>query len=278
MVFFVFKYALLLVFSILPLTLQAQTSSAPLFSIKPLLMLYSALAQTAQQSEQVLIASAKNPHDYQLSIHDLQRLQQTKTLYWLGAKQEPQLAKMATRFSQQQWLAVKTSEHAWLEQKSLIVLVRELSLLMPQQAKKDRAEKQFIQTINARFAHWQKRFKPYQQQPVLLGHQAFAGFAESLGLTHIEIYRSGHSHGHKADGMHDVVALQKEIAAGHIVCAFAEPDISFATLQRRYPQLQVGLLEPLAQSSGFGPDAFIQFIDQSAETIYSCVKNNKGAH
>ncbi|NRB37859.1 MAG: zinc ABC transporter substrate-binding protein [Pseudomonadales bacterium] len=260
---------------LLPQLLVAQESTL-LFSIKPLAMLYQSLAIEGSPRPEVLFKQNKNPHDYQLSVNDIQRVQQAQAFYWLGT--EANLQKLSQRLKNQHWHQLNgLHEHAWLDKKGIDALVAQLSDMMQKNAPANAGHIQQKQTsfsrqIHGRFAYWQKQFKPFAETPILLGHSAFATFAKDMGLHHVEIYRSGHSHGHKASGMHDLLDLQKEIAEGHIRCAFAEPDISFEKLQRRYPALKVAMLDPMAQNMDMTANAFIHYIDANAATMHQCLK------
>ena len=264
------------------LSLTAAHASAAqatvLFSIKPLAMLYQAMATEDMVKAAVLIDNSKNTHDYQLSVDDIQRLQQTTVFYWLGG--EANLQKLSGKLQDKRWHKLdNVPSHAWLEQKSLDALIAQLSQLMQQQnpthAQHIQQRQQSLQRqVQQRFSYWQQQFQPYSATAILLGHTAFAGFAANLGLQHVEIYRGGHSHGHKASGMHDLIGLQKEIAEGHIRCAFAEPDISFTKLQGRFAQLQVAMLYPMAQKSQLTSKAYIDYLDSSAASIYQCLRGD----
>ena len=256
--------------------LSAHAADAPLMSIKPLAMLYQALSADSASVPEVLLSGEKNPHDYQLSVEDIRRLQSSTAFYYFGS--EANLSKLSRRLSNDKWHQLKGNEaHAWLSHKALLKLIPQLSKMMqkqqPELAKHiQQREKSLLRQLQQRFDYWQKQFGPYANEAILLGHTAFEVFVKDLGLKHVEIYRSGHSHGHKADGMHDLISLQKEIAAGDIRCAVEEPDISFAKLQARHPSLALIQLQPMAQSIELEAKAFIHYIDTNAAAIYQCLK------
>ena len=249
---------------------------AVLFSIKPLAMIYKAMAVESMPAAQVLIDNKQNLHDYQLSVADLKRLQNASAFYWLG--EEANLQKLSQRLPNGHWIELKDiPEHGWLHLSEYNRLIAQISENMQKQFPRHATHIQqryllLQRQIQQRVDYWQKQFKPHQETAALFGHSAFAVFASELGLKHAEIYRSGNSHGHKADGMQNLLGLQKHIALGNIRCAFAEPDISFHKLKGRYPQLQVVMLEPLGQSIDLSATAYIDYIDSAASSIYQCLK------
>lgn len=256
-------------------TLSVQAAEAPLFSIKPLAMLYQALAVDTSEAPKILLSADKNLHDYQLTVEDMRSLQSSSSFYYFGS--EANLSKLSLRLKTNNWhQLVGHSDHAWLNKQALFALIKQLSGVMQKQqpsfAKHIQQRQQtLLRQLDQRFDYWKSQLSAYSSEPLLLGHTAFSMFAKDLGLQHVEIYRSGHSHGHKADGMHDLMSLQKEIAVGQIRCAVEEPDISFAKLQARYPDLELISLEPMGQSIELSDKAFVRYIDTTAAAIYQCL-------
>jgi ABC-type Zn2+ transport system substrate-binding protein/surface adhesin len=254
-----------------------------LFSNKPLALLYSALLPELAESpkavvaaDQIIFAPESNMHDYQLSLNDLQRIQRAGVIYWYGPLVEPQLAKLKSRFSDKRWLALANSEHAWLSFEGMENLLNGLSDELKREgmraelidAQKQKVSKQLL-AIKAKY---QKVFKPFAEQKFLLGHSAFSQLLEELGLNGAVIYSAGHSHGHHGHGEKDKLAIQQQIAAGDIYCAVAEPDLSFEQLQRRFNQLTVVELEPMAGSVDLTHDGFAQFLEKSLTALQQCLQ------
>jgi zinc transport system substrate-binding protein len=253
---------------------QEKTATV-MVSAKPLALIYGALQP--QQPVEVLLPSDRDMHEYSLSIRDIKRLQSAPTFFWLGAQSEPFLLALQQRFAgQKNWVAIAdNTSHAWLDQQQIPVLVNNMAQAL---VKQNPAEKQAIQArstalikaVNERHQYWRQRLQPYTNKPFLLGHDAYTGFAKNIGLQQGLLYRTSNDHGHVQAGMYEILELQKRIAQGEITCAMEEPEVSFATLAKRYPALKLGHLEPMATGIPLQADAYVAFIDSSAQAFETC--------
>ena len=254
--------------------LQA-AENKPLFSIQPLALIYQHLLPDESMPPEVLLSGQKNSHDYQLSVEDLQKLTRHHEFYWLG--REANLKAVSTVLKSDSWLLLDSNQaHAWLAPESLIQLSKQMSVALqkkyPQQTEQILAnEARLKQQLKIFFDQQINRFEPLQQQGLLLGHDAFLPFSHALGLKHIELYRSGHSHGHKSDGMADLMHLQQQIKEGNLVCAVEEPDISFVQLQERFPHLHRVALDPMANAFS----SLLVFLQSTADNLYVCLQKDK---
>lgn len=248
-------------------------------SVKPVALIYAALQPEAAESIQILIPADRNVHDYALSIKDLKRLQTAKTLFWLGAESEPFIAKVQKRLSGDgQWIAVAgAAPHAWLDVTQLPTMVKKMTdaLVRQNPQEKDIIETRasdFLKVVMQRQTYWQQQLQPYANTPFLLGHDAFVAFASNIGLKHAELYRGGHDHGHAQGGMHELLSIQKELSEGKINCALQEPEVDFSDLAKRYPDLQLTYIEPMAHKIAITPQAYIQFFDETAQAFQQCLQ------
>lgn len=256
--------------------LLAHAEQSLLVSIKPLGLLVKALMP--EKTVQVLVPDNRNLHDYRLSIADLSTLQASSGFIWLGAKQEPFLAKLESRFAKEnRWFAVADGHaHPWLEPEHLPVLIRQLATVLvtlhPQQATKiNNNADALIAGIQQSMSEWKARLAPLSDKSFLMGHSAFEGFAEALGLEHPVLYRSGSSHGHHHGGMHELLDIQKAMAEKSIRCALEEPDVHFDGLRKRYPHLQLAMVMPMASNVALEQAGFLQFINKTAEAFERCL-------
>ena len=254
----------------------ADKSSGVTVSIRPLALIYEGLRP--QQPVQVLLPADRDMHEYALTVKDMSHLQSAELFFWQGQENEPFLQALSQKFPGQQWVNVAgKARHAWLDRKQLPFIIDRMAAALEVSFPEEKTaiewrRAQLKQEIEARFVYWQKQMLSLQQQPFLLGHEAFLGFVRQLGLQQAILYRSGGDHGHAQGGMKELLSAQQKIANGEIRCAFEEPDISFATLASRYPQLKRMRLEPMANSISLGEAGYIEFIDASANTIMACLQ------
>ncbi len=276
------QYLLLLsVFSFVAFANAADKKSVPtvVVSIKPLALIYAALQPEHVSDVQILIPAERNLHDYALSVKDLKRLHGADTLFWLGADSEPFIAKVQKRFSgNKQWIAVaESSPHGWLDVAQLQSIVDKMvnALIVSHPQDKPVIElrgKNFMQSVKQRQAYWQQQLQPSAEKPFLLGHSGFVAFANNIGLKHAELYLAGHSHGHAQGGMHELLEIQKHLSEGEITCALQEPEVDFGDLAKRYPQLKLGYIEPMARQIKVGQESYVQFFDATAKAFQQCLK------
>ena len=243
-------------------------------SIQPLALIHQALLPSAPAPD-VILPPHHNLHDYALSIDDLKSLQQADILFWLGERNETFIAIIERqRKHRGQWYALAPgTSHAWLNPAQIPDLVNNMTKAL-QQHHPDAADaieqsrRQLLADITDWQNQWQKELAGYQDTPFLLGHDAFLAMTEALGLHGAQIYRAGHSHGHAGGGARSLLQIQQQLADGTIRCALEEPDISFATMAGRFPQLQLYRLSPMAQNA----DSFTGFLHASAQTLADCLK------
>ncbi|MCK5880683.1 MAG: hypothetical protein KAG18_02340, partial [Sinobacterium sp.] len=95
--------------------------------------------------------------------------------------------------------------------------------------------------------------------PVLMAHSAFSQWVQALSMPAPVYYSTGHSHGKAAQGGRQSLKIQQRIMAGEISCAIEEPDAHFDQLERKFPQLQTIMLEPMADSQALEQGAWLQF-------------------
>jgi zinc transport system substrate-binding protein len=262
-------------FSLLLLSASSfsHANSNVLVSIPPLAMLYQQLMPQAH-SVDILLHSEQNMHDYALTIQDLKRLHQAPVFIYLGGDNEAFLHKVKAKNNKAQWFALAPdSEHIWLDFNQLPQLIQALASVLQQlYPEQSHAITQNQQRLLADLKHlqnqWQQRFSAHQNQPFLLGHDAFAVFAESLGLTGAMLYLAHHSHGHKQSGAKTLLQLQQRIGKQEIICAIEEPGVSFQALKQRYSYLNT------VQLSAYGEANinFIAFLQSNAEKLLHCLQ------
>ncbi len=262
-----------------PAPLQADTSTVTV--IKPLALIYLALMPTDTPAPVILVPEAANPHDFALSVSQLKSVQKADVILWMGSKQEPFMDGLQQRFSgtQQTWVAVSDTPHTWLTPDGIVEISEQLAAALsaqyPQWAVTIRSRQQQLQQQVAQlFAASRQQLAPYADTPFLLGHSAFAEFAQALGLAGAVYYQAGHSHGDSPMGMQTMLQVQQRLARAQIHCAIEEPDISFAKLAQRYPSLKRVMLSPLAQGVALNDHGFVQFLEQSVARLQQCLANS----
>lgn len=261
----------------MPLQASEQDKLAkPLFSLKPLALLYAALYHQNIDSEQVLYPADQNVHDYQLSVNDLRKVQKHQTIIWFGHDVEQPLAKLSKRLTDKVWLEVGNKEHIWLEPAALDSVLQAMIDAAPieQQAKLTNNKQQLLQRIEQSLSQWKAKFAPFKEQPIIVGHSAFNALLNALDVHNILTYSVGHGHGHGGHhhgGTRKQLAIQKRIQQGDVHCVISEPDLSFDSLSQRFKQLTIVQLEPMATSIALDSKGFEQFLHNNIEAAYNCL-------
>lgn len=210
-------------------------------------------------------------------MQDIVKIQQAEQVIWLGPLNEPFLKASAEKSAQQdQWIAIGGNTlHPWLSQQQVMMMIKQLTLVLvklhPTEAERiHQRAKQLTMDINQRFLYWQNKLQPLQYKVFLLGHNAFDIFAKDIGIQQVVIYRANNDHGHKQAGMKELIDIQQHIKNGEIACALEEPEVSFAALKKRYPQLNISTLDPLANNISVGAKGYLAFIDENAQAFEQC--------
>lgn len=255
-----------------------QAQERVLVSIHPLALIYQALMPKAAPAN-VLLAADKNLHDYALSISDMRKLQSATSVFWMGDNNEEFLANVEQRFAKNaQWtaLARHSDEHAWLDFNQQRLLIEQMAIALaeqhPQQTEAIGLRKTALLTALETWRSTQiQRFSPYKNTPFLLGHHAFLPFAQGLGLQGAVMYFSSNSHGNAQSGAQTLTRIHQRITDGEIRCAIEEPDVSFAQLAKRHSRFKRVQLQPMANVIPATENGFLQFMQQSADTLYQCL-------
>ena len=250
--------------------------SKVMFSIKPLALLYIELTGLPVHRSQILLGPGNNVHDYQLKMSDLKRLSVAQRIFWLGPENEALFKDLAAKDTDNKWLALTAESHAWLGGQSQIALVQQFSAMLQKQLPNRRQliqqnESTLLATLDQIFSDQRQQVKVMQAAPVILAHTAFSPWLASLGLPEPEYFSSGHSHGQAAQGGKHNLHVQQDIAEGKLICAVEEPDAHFDQLERKFPQLNVMLLEPLADSQPLEVGAWLRFWQSNWQTLNACM-------
>ena len=266
-------------FAVIASATENNSPATVMVSVKPLALIYAALQPELAETVQVLIPADRNLHDYTLSITDLKRLKAADTIFWLGAESEPFIAKVQKRLDKNnQWVAVANPHsHAWLNVEQLPVIVEKMVNVLvanrpSEKAKLEQRAENFLKAVTQRQSYWQQQLQLVANTPFLLGHDAFADFARNIGLKHAELYRAGHDHGHAQGGMHELLAIQKKLRDGEINCAMQEPEVDFTHLAKRYPNLKLAYIEPMAKNIIIAPLSYMHFFDATAQAFQQCLQ------
>lgn len=250
----------------------------PLFSIKPLALLYQNLSGQVQSDAAIILAPSKNLHDLSFSMADMQKINQGDVVYWLGADTSPELEKMRQRFSEKAWRSLQQNAHSWLDPKQLPLLIDAMVTAMSSAKPSEREH--YWQRADALKLQLAQIFKQAKTQwkstdvTFLIGHSAFEPLLSYLKVPVYEYYQ-GHSHGGQQTGFKEKVALLEKIQSGEISCALEEPDVSFEALAKRFPSLKRIPLEPMAGKTAYSEQGFVEFIQQNLQQLELC-QNNRG--
>lgn len=260
---------------VMSLVFSVAAKAQPVFSIKPLALIYQSISGQPQSTASVILPANKNLHDLQFSVTDMKKLQQAEVIYWLGAKASPELEKMRLRFSEKAWRSLQQEAHSWLDPQQLPALIDAMATAMSAQTPLQREF--YWQRATVLKQELQKLFEqaatmwPDGKPSLLIGHSAFEPLLAYLQLPTFEYYQ-GHSHGGQQTGFKSKALLLKKIQAGEIHCVLEEPDVHFSSLIKRFPQLIQVTLEPMAKTIAFSEQGFVQFMQQSIQQLQLCQK------
>ena len=253
----------------------AQASEAkPLFSIRPLAILYAELTNQQLDESQVLLSASSNVHDYQFSIADLKRIQSASTFYWLGAEAEPKLAKLAANYPNSAWVSLQQQTHAWLGMQQQLALIDSLATQLAQQAP-SQAE-QIMQRKMRLVAELQTQYQNAAAQfsrdtQVVLLHSAFAQWLRDLSLPEPLYISQSSSHGHHHQGEKQNLSVQQRLANGEVACVVEEPDMQLTQLKRKFPKLGFIKLSPMAAQAELAPGEWLQYWHRNTMALKTCI-------
>ncbi|MCK5880599.1 MAG: zinc ABC transporter substrate-binding protein [Sinobacterium sp.] len=254
-----------------------RSSSDILFSVRPLAILYIELTGLSVSENQILVSAGKNLHDYHLSLSEVKRVSQAKLVFWMGPQNETMLVNLAKKDSgNQKWLPLADTQHQWLSWREQIVLIHQFSLALQQALPALKGEiisneALLVKRINAQFGLWRQAVLDNNPLPVLMAHSAFTPWVAALSMPAPVYYSTGHSHGKAAQGGRQSLKIQQRIANKDIICAIEEPDAHFDQLEKKFPQLNTIMLEPMADSQPLKKGAWMQFWQHNWHKLSACM-------
>ena len=211
------------------------SEAKPLFSIRPLAIIYAELVDQQLEEAQVLLSASSNVHDYQFSIADLKRIQSASTFYWLGAEAEPKLAKLAANYPHSAWVSLQQQTHAWLGMQQQLELIDSLATQLAQQTPSQaeqimQRKMRLAAELQAQYQNAAAEFS--QNTQVVLLHSAFAQWLRDLSLPEPLYISQSSSHGHHHQGEKQNLLVQQRLANGEVACVVEEPDMELTQLRR----------------------------------------------
>ncbi len=256
---------------------KSAATSKVLFSVRPLAILYVELTGLAVREEQVLVAAGKNLHDYHLSLSEIKRLNETSTVFWMGAENEVMLNDLSQEVRKGKWYAVASKPHQWLSWQDQIAFIQGYSqtlqaILPDRQSLIVAHEKALLTKLNASFTLWQQQVEKNKMKPILMAHEAFAPWVTDLSMPQPVYYSSGHSHGKAAQGGKQSLKIQQQIMKNEISCALEEPDAHFDQLEKKFPTLNTVLLEPMADSQSLMKGEWAAFWQYNWRQLSACMQ------
>ena len=262
-------------FSFASLAAADRPQAKPMFSVRPLAILYVEITGESVDEAQILLDADLNVHDYQFKMADLKRLGKIQTLYWLGANMEPQLAKLEEKFPEQTWRSLNQQSHGWLAWQAQMRFIDDYVLLlqkkMPHKADlmAERAQtlKQELQSLFEEAAV--KLSGPSGQ--VLLAHDAFEQWLLDIGLPQPEYISIASSHGHQHKGSRHNMHVMQDIESGKITCLIEEPDMRLVQLKQKFPALRSVLLSPMANQSELKLGQWLAFWQYNLAALNNCL-------
>lgn len=253
--------------------LSTNLLAQPVFSIKPLALIYQSISGQSEAPGEVILSPNKNLHDISFAMADIQKISQGDVIYWLGAKASPELEKMRQRFSDKAWRSLQQDAHSWLNPKQLPALIDAMVTAMSAENPSEREH--YWQRASALKKALAKQFEQAKNQwenarpSILMGHSAFEPMLEYLGLDIFEYYQ-GHSHGGQQTGFKDKAKILQRLQNGEINCALEEPDVSFAALAKRFASLKRITLEPMAKNIAYNEQGFLTFMQHNLQQLQLC--------
>lgn len=216
-----------------------------LVTVKPLAWVAQALVP-ANVDVQVLLPEGVSPHDYQLRPADVQRVNSSALLVWVGPVLEPWLAQLAKQQAtdksvallpdvlhadahhhhEDETHAVQHDPHIWLDPLALRdqagVVAAGLVKLFPADADNIRQRQvQFEKEMTALDAELAAKFAPVSTQGFVVYHD---GYQRLVQRYHLNQRAAVWQHESIATGARDRAKLLQLLNSGSVRCVFYEPE------------------------------------------------------
>ena len=157
----------------------------------------------AKVSTSVFVKPGTEPHDFEPSPKDMQKLGEASALFLNGLDmehwaQDPDFAKSTPKIDLSQGITPistgteGTDPHIWLGLEETKIMaanaLKALSSISPENKAFFEANyAQFIQEANAVQAAYGKKFEPYRGNAFVTGHEAFAYLCRNIGLNQVAV-------------------------------------------------------------------------------------------
>lgn len=263
-----------------------------LVTVKPLAWMAQALVP-AGTDVQVLLPEGISPHDYQLRPVDVQRVNSSALLVWVGPALEPWLAQLAKQQATDKSVAllpdvlhtdahhhheeethtVQHDPHIWLDPLALrdqaSVIAADLVKLFPADADNIRQRQvQFEKEMTALDAELATKFAPVSAQGFVVYHD---GYQRLVQRYHLNQRAAVWQHESIATGARDRAKLLQLLNSGSVRCVFYEPEYGADAVNTWLGKASLNVkmveLDPMGAHAKNYPDFLRDLIEKMARCL-----------
>ncbi len=277
-------------------------------SIKPVQSLVAGVMQGVGEPV-LLLKGGASPHDYSLRPSEVQRLNQSQVVFWIGRELEPFLSKPLgnavgvrsielLRAPGVETLPLReggawephahdddehehdhaqgdVDAHIWLDPRNAMAMVRQIGVVL---SEVDPAHKAVYESNAAalleRLAQLERELReqlqPLQGKPYIVFHDAYQYFERRFGLAAVGSIKLNPE---RPVGARRVQDIRTRIKNNQVSCLFSEPQFKptlVETLIEDSPA-KSGVLDPLGTDLAEGPEAYFQLLHHLAAGLRACL-------
>lgn len=254
---------------------------------------------------QLLLKNNASPHDYHLRPSDAKLISDADLIIWGGVNLEPYMQKPIESMAKanldlsktpglkllpqrcnQDWAHDHNHEHQhdanydphyWLDPDNAIIIASNIAdkLAEIDKAHADiyhRNAKNFAAQLRTKEKTWQTKLLPYQDDPYIVGHDAFQYFNEYFDLDGVGSITLNPELPPSAKHIQE---LQAMMHSKQITCIFGEPQFNYKIINTLLvgTNTNFGILDPLGQDQDTGAKGYFILLDNIVNNFVQCSKN-----
>ncbi|WP_157673438.1 zinc ABC transporter substrate-binding protein ZnuA [Endozoicomonas ascidiicola] len=293
--------------AVLLLVASAAAGAEPpeiLTSIKPLQLIAQELTEGVTEVD-VLLKPGSSPHSHSLKPSDARKLKSADVIFWVGPSMEAFLPKILGGLKDTKSVAMMEAHginlrsmeeddnhihddhghahdhdeydpHIWLSTDNARVMAKAMvkTLVSVDPANKKQYEKNlevFGQRLNQADEDNLVKVKTAGTRPFFVFHNAYGYLEEQYGFQVAGFFTTNPDY---QPGANHLVQLQEKLQKAGSACIFREPQFQPAYIDRLSEGLdiEVGVLDPLAEDIEPGSDSYARFINSMVDTITDCLQ------
>lgn len=275
------KISLVLTTLLLTSLYSSAADARILVSNKPFALI-AAATYPAEQID-ILVPDGMSPHDYSLRPSDIDKIRKAEKVLWAGDHMEPYLAKFAKQAANKsEWLNATQlmkdmgiyshDPHVWLSPELAIEISKRIIDWSPndkEQAKKD--HQVFAEQLTKLVSDTKAQLAPVKSSGFFVFHKAYDYWFKAIDIEQLGSFTLSPE---RKPGARHIQTMREQLQNKEVNCILSEPQFSPALVKTLVNGLPIkqGVLDPLAGSSELTKTAYVDWLNQMADTLFECLK------